>query len=306
MSLRIPLIVLDVASLILHTVGIYALAKVYARSAHKEQRLFIGNLSVCEISLNLLMMIQDMQLIIIPQTDHYNKLIMYLELVIVIGINISFYCTMIFIALDRFAIFVLKTAYHQRWNAFKAKLLLGLTWLVAITLTIIFCLVFHFTGQNYERYFVKYVHPTLDFVFLFIAVMTYASIFIIFRRSSQKMGKDLTKSSFLCPSLLILTFILFIIIPDLIQLSYQIKNARMPRALALLCLFLYRVSPIADVGLYIFLLPDVRTFLRDKMTSCRMKVFTAGRSRLMRNQDVCSIWLVRNYIVKNLIGILRK
>ena len=127
-------------------------------------------------------------------------------------------------------------------------------------------------------FFFKYIHPTLDFIFICVAAVTYVTIFIIYKRSAESVGKELKSSAFILPSLLFLTFILFINVPDLVQLSYQIKNIRMSKPLAIFCLMLYRISPITDAALYIFLLQDVRRFLYNK---CKIPINTFRQCRFL-------------------------
>lgn len=268
MNLRIILIVLDTMSLFIQLPGIYALVSLYKNCTHKTQRLLIGNLSLCEILMNLLMTMQNIELMISPATRNYNLFIQYVELIITTGLNVLFYLSMYFITLDRLASVVLNIRYRTVWTTRSTIYLLSATWGLCITGTLVICLVLAITGLNLESIFTKYIHPTLDFGFILIALLAYTVIFVTYKKSSERVGNELKKSAFILPSLLVLTFLLFIILPDFIQLGYSISGEPMANNLGvvLFCLVLYRISPIADAVLYIFLLKDIRRFLAKKFS----------------------------------------
>ena len=83
-----------------------------------------------------------------------------------------------------------------------------------------------------------------------------------------KIGNNYTRfkqSVYFVPSLLITTFLVFMVVPDLTYLFFGIvSNQRSPQLLAA-CFVSYAVSSLTDACIYIFLQRDVRQLLNKKL-----------------------------------------
>ena len=72
----------------------------------------------------------------------------------------------------------------------------------------------------------------------------------------------LKETKFYIPMLLVVTFIVFMVVPDLVMLFYGILGGNMSETLTVFCSISYSVSNIADGVIYIFLQPAVMSLLR--------------------------------------------
>ena len=80
-------------------------------------------------------------------------------------------------------------------------------------------------------------------------------------------------SRFFAIFLLIVTFILFIVVPDLVYLFVRVQNGQESNTLAITCWILYAVGNLADCYIYIFMQPAVRKQFSQKIFPCKMLSF---------------------------------
>ena len=283
---------LNMLNVVLHTIGTHALVSIYGRSRHKPQRLYIINLSVCEGLINLLEGIRN-----VPEffsiSSHVKPTVdaarYYVSIITFTGISFVYYLDMIILTLDRLATIILGLKYSQYWDEMKAKCLLIVTWVIGICISIAVSLAFALKGFDWETVFYKYFYPTLEFCFIIIAVLTYSLIFRKRSNSTRKLSnisgmevpvnkeskcKEFKKSFFFVPSLLIITFFVFMIIPDLTYLFVGIINNNPSETLSVTCWISYAVSNLADAGIYIYFLPDIREYLLIKFRIRKREVST--------------------------------
>merc|ERR1712179_677338 len=124
-----------------------------------------------------------------------------------------------------------------------------------------------------------YYYPALDFCFLTIAILTYGFLFRKFyltretvqdplvvrgrglsssRSSSRSVWKVFRGSKFYVSVLLISTFLLFTVIPDLTLMFHTILGIGIPVSLYAVCYTLYALSFLADAVIYIVMQRTVR------------------------------------------------
>ena len=154
-----------------------------------------------------------------------------------------YFLVMIYMTLDKLFDIYLNIKYHLYWSEFRAKNLLLLTWLVTICSAVVACMGHHFTGFAVHEVLDLYVYPTFDVIFLVIAIITYTFIFhkykqsrlppvILSRRSSMvvcvKTWKVFKQSRFYIPLLLTVTFIVFMVVPEFINLSRVANGGKFP------------------------------------------------------------------------------
>ena len=102
------------------------------------------------------------------------------------------------------------------------------------------------------------------------------------------MTKRVRNSFFFVPTLLIATFLLFIIIPDLISL-FLLDSSTSPilEGVIILCI---NIGILSDAIIYIFFIPDVRKWCLDKifcvMQTPRERQVTYRSSRTLRESVV--------------------
>ena len=115
----------------------------------------------------------------------------------------------------------------------------------------------------------------MDISVILITIITYILIFHKYNKSRRARISTINgrgefvafrKSVFLVPTSLILTFILFVNIPNLIYLCIVIINNNLSEVISIISAEIpYAVSHLVDAGIYIFLLGDVRRFLLGKI-----------------------------------------
>ena len=162
----------------------------------------------------------------------------YIKTVRGYGFTTMYFLTMIYLTFDKLLDIYLNIRYHLFWNERRTKKLIVVTWCITLTSAILVSVAYHFTGFNDHETLDLYVYPTLDVIFLFIASLTYVFIFHKYKKSRippvpmninqsavrLSTFKVFQKSRFYIPVLLITSFIIFVAIPDFIQMAFVAKG----------------------------------------------------------------------------------
>lgn len=204
-----------------------------------------------------------------------------IEMGLFTGIAIVYYMNMIFLTLERLAAVCLGVRYPQYWDKKKTKCLIISLWLFGILLCVGVVVARALYNLEWEVVFAFYVYPILEINFILIVVVTYALIFRKRNQSLRKLrsncnttegehdqrgGGGLKKYGFfLVPSLIILTFLVFVILPDLVHFFYGILAHNPSVILNIACHISYSLANLLEGVVYIFLLPDVRVYLGRKL-----------------------------------------
>ena len=292
--LRIISFLLRVLNIAMHSIGVYALATLYQKSKFRIQRMYIINLSISTLSLNVLAFINNIPSFIKIETHDEEKIKEFQVHVAIIeytGVSFVYYFLMMILTLDRLASVTLGLRYPQYWTPNKAKYLLITLWIIGVCISIGVSLADHFAAFNWEEASFKYFYPILELTFLTIASSTYGLIFRkrvhnikkISRMSGRELPnrsgwhlRDLKKSFFFVPSLMILTFVTFMIVPDLVYLFIAIIKNNPSETLTVGCSISYATSNAIDGAIYIYFLPDVRKFLVNKVRNRNSSSFDSG------------------------------
>lgn len=277
LSVAIILVIMNSVNVLLHGTGIYLLNVLHRKGKSNIQNIYILHLSVSELLMNSLEIIRTSLLLLIEYKISPNvcqQLEHYLSIVMFTGISFVFYLTMVFITIDRLLNIVLVIRYRVYWSERKAKLLLRGTWISgAFMLACISC-AYYISEYDWENLFYKMFYPSLEFIFIALALVTYILIFrkynnservLLARRKSVRNNKKpdssfqvFRKSRFFVPVLLILTFLLFMVIPDMIILFIGVVMNQMSDILLTSCWISYAVSNMTDACIYIFMQDTVR------------------------------------------------
>ena len=261
--LRILKILLCLLNVFFHTVGSYALVSLYSKCRHKSQRIYILNLSLSEAIINFIEIILTI-LEFFCAEPRVTSMIKYLRIISFTGVSFVYYIGMTLLTLDRLAKIVLGLIYPQYWNKNRTKRVVLGTWFIGILITIAVCLAFRYLNFNWEDAFYKFFYLTVGFLFIVIAFVAYILIFRKYSRSTRKMSNisalgipgepivnsqyskllDFKKSMFFIPAMLISTFFVFMVIPDLIQLFVGIIDGNTSEELNAACFISYALSLI--------------------------------------------------------------
>ena len=283
-----------------YTGRFYLLLCVYKSSTKTAGQIHIIHLSVVEKLMNFfeaVRRIPDFITLSIEDANILKEIQNYVQIMMFAGISIVYYLDMIYLTLDKLLEIMLNIRYPLYWSTTKSNVLMSVTWLFAGILVTSISLLHHLTEYNWEEHIFKYCFPILNFSFIMIAVTSYGFIFHRFKHAqndpainlaprARKIGtvgpiprviqghvqpnvfRLIRKSRFLTIFLLIITFILFIVVPDSVYLC-QFLNGQESEALNMGCWISYAIGNLADCYIYIFMQPALRKQFVDKMLSCR-------------------------------------
>lgn len=284
--------ILRTLDIILHTTGIYLLLSRDQYDKSSVQQLYIINLSASEICFSVLWLSYDLPDLIpghkrVNIIDLIERYRLYIKICIYSSVVFVFYCIMIYITCDRLVATKFALKYRVYWNRKRAKVLVSATWFVAFLLFLVIILVDIFSPfaeyHSIDVQFHKYFYMPINFIFIVLAVLTYLFIFRVYKRSVDMKSSRRNsvfvvfyKSHFYISVLLILTFLVFIIIPDLVYLCVISLSNQDPekfyQVVLSACVVSYSIANIMNGCLYIFCQPNIRERLwklcQRKRTNC--------------------------------------
>ena len=318
----VTLLVLNIGNVALHGFGVYILTCLYNQGQRNSQNLFLINLSISEILIGLfdcfnripdLISVSDDILTIINTINNYITIVAFT------GIAVVYYMVMIYITLDRLLNILLSLRYRIYCTETKAKNLLQVTWIVALLICTSISLTHHFNGYIWQTTFFMYVYPTFDFGFITLALITYVFIFFKYRKSRriysqssrqpnikrESTFKIFRKSNFFVAVLLILTFVIFMLIPKIVYLFYGIVGNNESDTLSAICDVSYGISNLADGWIYFFMQKSVKAMAWTKMHNLKnyfpkRTLFSQRRSQDISRVDGISMDRVPDGIITNI------
>ena len=277
LAVVVTLLVMNVTNTLLHAAGASLLIYTYKHGRPGSDNVYVINLALSEFFLNLLQAVRSSLELSSMDVENEGTSIQvqkYIKIVTFTGISFVYYIDMIYLTLDRLLLIVLNIRYPIYWNETKTIWLLRITWLFGILLAILICLLTRYTHYIWEDTFYTYCYPALEILFLVTATFTYVFIFRAFVRSrfnpTQSQGTNIPrpsmfqifrKSRFRISLLLMFTFLMFMVLPDLLYLIVLRVNGRVSPVLDTYCHISYALSDMLDAVLYIFMEPRVRTLL---------------------------------------------
>lgn len=286
-------VIFGTGNTILHGLGFYLLMCLYMKGQGNVPQLLVINLSLVECVLNIFLIIQNS---VNYQYLHlkYNKnatkedtavlktLSRSLGFIGYTGLLYLYYAAMIYITVDRALAILLSFKYHHFMTKTKAKIILLATWIFNVSLIISLIVI----GAVYSWntiirfnslviwYSVSYYIPAFfDFLYLVIALISYAILFSKFVKSKRQFTNDenheslwtiFHNSKFYVSVLLIFSFLIFTIIPNLIQVGYTINNEDPSNGFGMYAIISLNLSYTVDGIIFIFLQERVRKLLKEK------------------------------------------
>ena len=285
-TLRVIQLCLNFISVTMHVVGMYALLSLLPTSRGKTQRMYLINLTAVEICYNVLEFIRGVAELL----GHYSPWVDNIQIVSWTGVSFIFYLAMMYIPLDRFALISFNARYKVYWNVRKTKLHVIGTWLFGCTVSVIVCVLRATTGFDWLNVFFPWLYTTMDILVVLVAVTSYICIHRTVRKSKNKVKVARPKESsssptgniptndsrcqkrrftskpmLLVPVMLIATYILFQLLPNLVYFVAIRMRTNLSDITTTICNIAYGMSHFVDAIIYIFLLKDVRMFLHQKL-----------------------------------------
>ena len=281
----LPLFLYSIA-ILLHLLGLFLLSN---QKQSSNQDIIIMNLSIAELGMCMFDIVQNI-LSRLPK-QHFNHAI-----IIVTGCGffvIPFLIIVTFLTLDRFFEVYLNIKYQMHFNKLKIGAILALAWITGIITAIVLLykkLRYHL---NVRALIYKFMLPTLESILFVICVLVYGYIYYKYRKSrkpkhsighfrsrsifsnckiyplqknsnKRKYSTVFKKRKLFAPFLIIVTLILFVIVPDMLNLYlFYIYKKTDGKIWSNILLCLYSAGFIVDAVIYVFIQSHVRrTFFK--------------------------------------------
>ena len=294
---------------LIHSIGAFLLIILHKQERKSVQKIYFIKLSILEIFLNLMEVLKRIPEML-SHRDNIGDVLKHIQHYATVtnltGIWVARYLTMIYITFDRFLMVRLALRYQMYWTRKKAKYLITATCVFCLSIPLIICTSEVFLDFHYQPVFYKYVFPIIDFGYIVLSISVYTYIFYRHQKS-YKMEYRYTKRSlkrrklsstadafvdsrFYTTVLLVMTFILFIIIPDLTYMFIGLKpihffhdgntmQSNQSNIFFDLCRCSYAISSTIDFFIYIFGKPTVQAILCGKCHQASFRMNKKNRSR---------------------------
>ena len=287
-TIDVLLTLLYVSSVILHTLGSYLQIRLYKEGKDSVQLVYLINLALTEAigcTLGLFALHIPKLMSISPRTNPvYGEFHKYVS-VVLYTLPLIYYTNYIYITVDKLLYIILGIKYHVYCTINRTLKLIKATWSVGGCVWIIMSLVSYIREARYDDYFSQYFNPTLDFVFLATGVVCYTMIFKEYkntraapvplsyvnennttaRRKKESSIKLFLNSRFYVSGLLIATFLVLVVIPDLVYLFHTVIGKHGSILFNDIVLVFFLLSYLNDALIYIFMQPEVRRLLRNML-----------------------------------------
>ena len=152
--LNVILILLTIINLVFHSTGIFLLRRLKKNGGESVQNIYIQNLSISELVLNLAVMVDRFSKLF-PRSakvaDILSIIHYYLLILVFTGIVLVYYLIMFYITSDKMLEVLLNLKYTVYWGENKAKQLMTLTWVVGLVMGLGFSLAYALKGYHFEN-----------------------------------------------------------------------------------------------------------------------------------------------------------
>ena len=274
------LILLDVINIFIHSLGSHLLFTLYKKGNKTSQQLFLINLSVIEACINVLRLVFNALTVVYfcNGTTSIQVVTQHLKIVAITGGYYLYIISLFYITCDRLLNVLLNIRYRIYWNESKTKQLLVSTWIVISTLSVLVTLVYSFKRNNQNMKSIifmslfMYIPPLLNIGLFIVAVISYSYIFLKHssackRRHEVSLFRIFRNSHFFVSVLLVKTFFLLAVLPNIIQTSLKIAGIVFSETFILYTSISFTVSDTADGIIYIFMQKSVRKLLFQRIYS---------------------------------------
>ncbi|XP_057308063.1 galanin receptor 2b-like [Hydractinia symbiolongicarpus] len=275
-------------AMLLHILGLYLLQN--SRYNNENQKLLLTHLSLSEVLLCLSGALKHVLTYLNADTAAF-----YVFALKNTGFSTLYYFMMLALTVDRFCEFYLNIRYPIIWNSTKTKYIMGLIW----GLSTLFCLVIvlYIPSNSNMVYLISslYVYPGCEILCMVAIVFTYGYLFTKLRKSrrvrhtasysssapdfpSTTSGNSNSKivikkpKRFFVPTLIISTFLIFMLLPDQIYFYLYLRGIEVSSFVHDLFAISYCIAYASDAIVYIFLSSQVRMTLLKKI---RLRNYTS-------------------------------
>lgn len=253
-----------VISITLHGIGIFLLRSLRTR---KNQDSIILNLSVAETIMSCCELTQNVLQRFYPVS---SDPVSYLTIAQCTLFVLPSFLIMTVLTLDRFFETYLNLKYVCYFNKNTTRYFLSACWLSGFVCASVL-LTLRYRNVNTATVIFKYIFPVTEGIFLMTAIVSYSYIYTKFRKvhhqpchsrlefyGHQARTKYRMRRNFFPPFLIVLSFVLFVILPDITNLMlFYVFNVGTTLHSNILLTF-YVLGFICDAVIYIFLQNHIR------------------------------------------------
>lgn len=265
----------------LHVIGFWLLYVTKKTQMSRNQKIFLMNLSLSEFCLCVLAAVEKL-------LDFFEETTVrpYLLIINYTIAPLNLFLVMMFLTVDRFFEVYLNLRYPLYWSGKQSRTAMAITWFFSIISGIV-AIVYPQPESHLWCLFYLYIYPTCDFIYIFTAAVTYGYILRKIN-TNKKTEKQLAhflketssgtaslnrksirercrqgqkRSRLFVPSLIMITFILFIVLPDQVHFYFIMFGVKLPDIANSMTFISYSVSHASDVIIYVFLSPSLKKTL---------------------------------------------
>lgn len=267
------MLVAAILNICLHITCCYLLVCLYKNGEQTFQQIYLINLSVSEIVMTAIVLACSI-LGLLPCSGFGGVVVIrnFIHVVGHSGANTVYYLSTMYVTVDRLLEIALNLRYPVYWSLTKTKYLLLATWFFGI---VVAGVSFSFTLENTSDVFtILYSHffPILNTVFLVTAIFSYYFIFAQYKRTRvipvrsrihTSALRVYRNSRFHIPMIIILSFFIFNILPDII--GYLLSSDETATELMVnVCFLLTIFLGILSSYVYVFIKRPVKLLLKKK------------------------------------------
>ena len=244
---------------LLVAVCVVALCLLYYRrnkKGCKHQIYVVTSLCICELNGTLMAIVYNIALYKNVSSTVIGICFCYM----VLFVRLTHYATMTVLTIDRFLVFHLNMRYFILWPPRRLLKSLLLIYFISLAMYIscVCLMVLDVIDWMYVADFLSLPFLIWDIIYIGIVFATYLYIFHVYKKH-LKFNKDQhfrrNKSEHFklrIPTLLIVTFILFICVPDFLNASARFKLLRGNGQVFYIAVIFYRFAWLADPVVYIY------------------------------------------------------
>ena len=289
--------ILLLANLFIQSVGLHLLTSVQADDGNDAQLIYITNLCVVELIITVIWIVKGTFSVISfslfgTVSATITKINEYVAIVTCAILWFNIYMSMHYIIIDKLLQVILNIKYPTHCNVKNARSVVTATWVAGIFACACIAIPYEIVEVNYEEINSMF-YISFGVVFMIFGIGAYSFIFyryiqarfdpcqrriLSFRR--QSLFHVFKHSRFAISVLLMTSFVLFVIIPDVLIGFAGIVKTRDNGMLDIhfvLLLALHQFSFICDGYIYIFMQPEVRRLFSRKLRATR-SLLSATRS----------------------------
>ena len=269
----------------LHLFAIYVLHLARYTNLQQSQRFYLINLSLSEFLICFLGIWKR-----ISKIYGWSDEKTYIRYVQAGIATFAYYFVMIALTLDRFFEVFLNIRYPLFFTLTKTKIIVGIVWAMSAFFTVMLC-VMNTTNPEVPNEILTYFYFVFGIICVVVSIFTYSYIMkkiytnkvgnIVPRESTgsstdqavahAKQKKRLIQSMYL-PFLLLVTFVIFVVVPEIVYFVYDLLQLNMSDSVSTTLTTSYFLAYTSDVFIYILGSKYIRFVILRKARSQRISI----------------------------------